>query len=215
MKNTIVYIDGYNFFYSIKNHWLENKADNDICLAWCDFARLVVEQIFADRKGYRLAKIRYFTAKVPSNPKYSREKEAQKVWLEALSAVPNLEIHYGFFTQKTKYPKERQEKQTDVNIAVEMITDSFEADCTHAILITNDADLQPAAEKIIKKMSFEIWVPPFVDKNAAWRSFCKKHKLPYHQLSRDMLFASRLPEQVSTSDGSVECPKYWRRKCLP
>ena len=102
-----LYIDGYNFFYSIDD-------PDRLYLGWCDFRKLAEKHFL--QKGESLDTIKYFTAPVGKTAYYG-EKDEQRIWLEAVATINNLETIKGYH-QKPDTTKDREEKQTDVKIAV-------------------------------------------------------------------------------------------------
>lgn len=116
---TIVYIDGFNFYYGAlkgtKCKWLDIEA---LC-------RLMLPKD-------RLVKIRYFTARVRPRPDNPHQAVRQQAYLRALKTLPLVEIHYGhFLTQRVRMPLANpkpgqstivevlrtEEKGSDVNLA--------------------------------------------------------------------------------------------------
>lgn len=99
-----------------------------------------------------LIKTKYFTARV-SKPQDKHIR--QKTYLEALETIPDLEIVYGHYLMKkvtcrfcAKEFGMPEEKMTDVNIALEMLTDCVQDRYDIAFLISADSDLVNAIEHI-------------------------------------------------------------------
>ena len=134
-----VYIDGYNFYYSI------NYPDL-LPLGWCNF-KLLARRLA--QKAFQLSEIacvKYYTASVaPKLRILEGETDRQKMWLDALHLeAPEVQVIKGYF--KKESGKRREEKQTDVNLATDMVMDAATFD--KAILISGDHDFIPAIQKV-------------------------------------------------------------------
>ncbi len=143
---TIVYIDGFNFYYG---------AVKKTPYKWLDFKKLFENLLSSN---HDLVKIKYFTALVSG--KYDTSKPIkQQTFLRALKKhIPELEIYYGHFlthevfaplankneNRKSVKIIKTEEKGSDVNIAVHVVNDAWldKYDC--AIIVSNDSDLTEA-----------------------------------------------------------------------
>jgi len=141
---SIVYIDGFNFYYG--------AVQSTPALKWLDLARYC---------GYLrphddLRAIRYFSAMVTG-----RTKPNQEAYLRALATTPIVEIVLGKFKKKRvtcdvplcTWAGDRvyyvpEEKRTDVNIGIFMLDDAYRNACDHLILFSGDSDLVPALNMI-------------------------------------------------------------------
>lgn len=145
-KPSIIYIDGFNFYYGAlkdtPNRWLDLES--------C-FRRI--------RQDDDIQKIYYFTAKV-GGASFSR----QKVYFDAIATTPLVEIVLGLYKRKelncrvscshsgSKRYFTFEEKRTDVNIAMRMIDDAYRRNCERMILVSGDSDLVPALEMVRAKI---------------------------------------------------------------
>ncbi len=142
-RKTIVYIDGYNLFHALKDmrwkkyYWLDLNA----------FSLKLLSEM------QTLTRIRYFTSRSISDP---HERKRQNTYIEALETIRYIDIQYGKFTSDDwgchvcgRIEKIHHEKQTDVNIAVALLTDAQEDLFDDAILVTADSD-QVRTVKYIK-----------------------------------------------------------------
>ncbi|MFA5162247.1 MAG: NYN domain-containing protein [Elusimicrobiales bacterium] len=203
MKKVWMYIDGFNFYYSIKN----NKQV-PIGLGWCNFRKLA-EKYFLE-EGEHLAWIKYYTALVnPYTELNSQEVANQKIWLDAVRSVDRLIVIPGYFEKHAG--KMRQEKLTDTRLAVDMLADTMDLHAyDKAILLSGDFDFSVAVEAVMGKgrRNVDIWVPPG-QSFQRWQSFVrditrkeKIHKVRCNAITEDMLANSRLPD--------TDCPEYWQ-----
>ena len=85
MKRTIAYIDGYNLYYGL----LKRTP-----YKWLDPVRLVSALL---RDDHELFSVKYFTSPVKTYPHDTAALDRQKVYLQALSTLHNLEIIQGFY----------------------------------------------------------------------------------------------------------------------
>ena len=135
MKRTIVYVDGFNLYFGLKSKgWAR--------YFWLNIGLLAQNLLKQDQL---LIMTKYFTSRINSPPdKFKR----QQTFIEALETLPDFKIYYGKyqanFVSCNKcghiIPKPN-EKMTDVNIAVEMLSDAFLDKYDTAILISADSDL--------------------------------------------------------------------------
>jgi hypothetical protein len=82
---TIVYVDGFNLYYGC----LKDTAER-----WLDVGALCERMLTRDSE---IVGIKYFTARVKGRPDNPHAAQRQQIYFRALSAVPNLTIHYGHF----------------------------------------------------------------------------------------------------------------------
>jgi uncharacterized LabA/DUF88 family protein len=205
-ERCILYIDGYNFYYAIKNH----PDTTPIYLGWCDFGALARQ--FMIESNASLSAIKYFTAPVgrlgASGGPAGGEAQRQQLWLDAVSTIPQLEIIYGCYTGDT--PRARKEKQTDVNLAVAMVSDAALDKCDRALLLTGDLDQTPAvaaATEFGKRV--DVWIPPN-QHVGSWAAVSAYPGARVRKLTPQMLRASRLPERWTKEGSPMEAPKMWR-----
>jgi len=153
--DTTVYIDGFNLYYRLLKSRPGIKWVNPVSLA---------RRILPKNK---ITKVRYFTARVsgrldPDAP------HRQQLYLDALSTVLEVEVHYGTFLEVKKYaglvkpqldknvPENRmpfrpwpdvayvwktEEKGSDVNLATYLLLDAFEGKYEVGAVLSNDSDL--------------------------------------------------------------------------
>jgi len=149
---TYIYIDGFNFYY---------RAVKDTSYKWINFKSLF-EKLLSEQN--QIIKIKYFTALVSG--KYNPQKPIkQKTFLRALElTIPEIEIFYGhYLTHEVQAPLAKpeginksvqiiktEEKDSDVNIAVQLVNDAWLNNFDCAVIVSNDSDLSEAM-KLVKK----------------------------------------------------------------
>ncbi len=136
-----VYVDGFNLYYralkGTANKWLDLHALASNLLGQSD----------------SIEKIRYFTARVKPRPGFTDAPRKQQIYLNALTTLPSIEIHYGrFLSKKTWRPKadnptefvrilDSEEKGSDVNLASYLIHDGWKGQYDLALILSQDTDL--------------------------------------------------------------------------
>lgn len=223
-----LYIDGYNFYYGVTNHFRRGRELRGYSLSglcWCDF-RALVERHFL-RPGDTLGPIRYFTAEVTGETAINpHECYNQHLWLDAIKRVRGLDIVYGFH-QKPDDRHAREEKQTDANLIVEILLDALTARPrpSRVYLLSADADYMPAIlaleERLEVRCPVTILMPPSANP-VAYAERYRKTQRELHQrrpsarpgfplelvsLTEEVLANSLLPYDVPAPHG---CPAYWR-----
>lgn len=153
MGGVHVYIDGYNFYCGINQPgWLK--------YGWCNFSKLA--RRLAGRAfggSFAVDEVKYYTAQVRMGQENKPgESERQQMWLDAIRAeTPEVKIIEGRWQKIGSDP--REEKETDVNIAVDMQWDTLKSG--RIILVSGDSDFIPAirgARKAGKPVV--VFVPP-------------------------------------------------------
>jgi len=140
---TIIYIDGFNFYY---------RAVKDTKFKWLDFMSLFQKILSPQNK---IIQIKYFTALV-SGKQNPQKPIKQQTFLRALRKhISEIEIYYGhFLTHEVSAPLAKpvdnkkkvkiiktEEKGSDVNIAVHLLNDAWLDNYDCAVIVSNDSDL--------------------------------------------------------------------------
>ena len=211
-KRVIAYIDGFNLYYcSLKGS--KNK--------WLDLVKLAESMLLPDDE---LISVKYFTANISTNMGNPKKSLNQKIYLEALSQNPKIEIIYGqFSTHKTKMPLAKEwdkghikmievikteEKGTDVNLAVQMVADAKDDKFDKAMLFSNDSDMAYAVQIAVKDCNK--FVGLFIDRKATSFKKLKEHVKYTRRLSPSIFSNNQLPSEVITSTGrKIKKPKEW------
>jgi uncharacterized LabA/DUF88 family protein len=213
MIRTNVYVDGFNFYYAIYKRHQHLQAEFPLGLGWCDFRKLAEQFMIVD--GAIVDQIKYCTALVsPNLAVRAGEPSRQGLWLDAIGSVQGVRIIYGFHQIHDEKP--REEKQTDVNIAVELILDGIAGSCERAILISGDIDLAPAVmaarERLPRgrRVDVDVWIPPGLPYQR-WKLFAGPLGMTCREITAEMLAASRLPDHLTGLSGAtVDCLEAWK-----
>lgn len=201
-----IYVDGFNLYYG---------ALKDTPNKWLDLQKYFT-QIRSDDE---IEKIWYFTAEVTGNAAIR-----QKSYLNALSTCQTVEIVQGFYKKKKqrcnvkvcsidptlKYFTTFEEKQTDVNIALQIVRDTYEKKYSNIVLVSGDTDLIPAL-KVVREISPKTKITVYVPDSSGCRAYDtgeirkivnKVKPLPIANLSK-----AQFPIKVTDIKGNLICKK--------
>ena len=190
-EKVIVYIDGFNLYFGIKSKFPHAK--------WLNMWGLAESLL---KQTQELVEVKYFTSRVSNNP--SKEKR-QDDYLNVLKTTP-IKIFYGQYKSKPITCKScghswanNEEKMTDVNIAVNMITDAMQNRYDAALLVSGDSDLVPPITTIHQFFAQKIVIVAFPPdrsnnsvKNIAKGSFI---------IGRQKLMQNQFPLTVTLASG--------------
>lgn len=117
-RRVIVYVDGFNFYYGLKdNSWR--------CFYWLDMVKFFERFMRDDQE---LIKVKYFSAK-PNDIDKSRRQNA---FFQANKVNPKFELVLGKYLNKTitchncgYIINTYEEKETDVRIATQVVADAY------------------------------------------------------------------------------------------
>ncbi|HWY11716.1 MAG TPA: NYN domain-containing protein [Bacteroidia bacterium] len=155
-QRVIFYIDGYNFYYGLReNGWRK--------FYWLDVVSFC-EKFLSDNQ--ELVCVKYFSAAALHLGKNSRQEKLFSV----NKNNPKFKLILGSYLNKdvncsncnTTFPVP-EEKKTDVNIATNLIMDCVYDNCDISVLISGDSDLTPPLEFIKthnSKHSINVFFPP-------------------------------------------------------
>lgn len=142
MKKISIYIDGSNFYFSVKNKFKFKIDIEKFC------RKLVVENTLIEIKYY-IAPIEQLT-----NPKMYAEQQS---FLDKLREVKNLKIIFGRLEKRKQDGKIYfVEKATDVNLALDLVLDAQANVYNEAFLISNDGDFSGAVKAVIERFDKKI-----------------------------------------------------------
>jgi len=142
MKRIAIYIDGSNFYFSLKKRFTTQINVEKFC------KKLASED--------DLVKINYYLAPVDSerNPKLFA---VQQRFISNLRKIKNLKIIFG------RLEKRKQdgnvyfvEKATDVNLALDIVLDAQADEYEEAFIVSNDGDFSGAVKAATERFSKKI-----------------------------------------------------------
>ncbi len=227
---TICYVDGFNLFYGCLKHSQDK---------WLDLFHLINNQILHSQSPQSdLIKIKYFTANIRAKLASHGDmaEKAQRDYHRALERIypDKIEIIKGYYSnpkeewmleyinppnKENRVPVWRmEEKQTDVNIAIEAYRDAAKGNAEHQVFVSNDSDLEPALKAIREDFS-DIQVGLIMpvrykrDKNKAKPPLNKRLSEQAHwsrrYISDEELSEAQLPTKIPTNKKPILKPEYW------
>ena len=203
MDRVIAYIDGYNLYYGLRAKGWQR-------FYWLNIPALARHLL---KPGQALVTTKYFTTVV----KYPDDKRRrQTVYLEALQTLPDLRFFYGQFLEDRITCHQcghtyvtHHEKMTDVNIAVELLSDAFQDRFDTALLISADSDLVGPIETVRRLFPAKRVMVAFPPKRSSF-ALQKAANVTLH-IGHNELAKSLFPEVVRKADGTLlQRPARWR-----
>ena len=212
MKKTIIYIDGFNLYYSLKK----------TAFKWLNLQEL--SKFYLDPNENEIVAIKYFTTQVKEQLKDPSNVTRQNIYLRALLTISNLEITFGRFKErqvkgllchdKSKTPikpkklvtiSKWEEKESDVNIATHLIADGYQNKYECAVLISNDTDLTSPLSHIRYKLEkLVIVISPYKPIHRDLKKLAHFSKT----ISPEALKQCQFPDKLKDKDSVKEffCP---------
>jgi len=189
------YVDSFNLYFGLKSRGWRR-------LFWLDVPKLVESLA---KPGQAVSGVRYFTARLSEQ---SRQQKPQKALLDVYENLEGCSLYYGKYQNvsrrcihcgiETEVPSE---KMTDVNIAVELLSDAVQDAFDTALLISADSDLTPAVLKVRVLFPGKRVIIAFPPDRFSQSLAEAAHG--YVVIGRAKLAASQLPDRIEQEDGSV------------
>jgi hypothetical protein len=227
MARLAVFVDGWNFYWSLDNADLKPYG-------WCNFALLAQQQTGLSNATVN---VKYFTSADKPHPEKILDRQTT-IWWRALRYL-GVQIVEGEF-RSTRSEVEQQirhdgrrwrEKQTDIALASHMIADCglitpdpdrsgawlWTPGYDEAVLLSGDSDFVPAVNILVDepfRRRIHILLPPSSDVAQAnalqiWKPLSGPN-LHIVQLTKADLVKALLPQVVTNADGEkVKCHHSW------
>jgi len=200
MTRIVALVDGFNLYHSLQETPAYHKYK------WLDIHKLLTTYF-----PVGIEKILYFTSPTP----WDLDKVARhKVFIRALEST-GIEVVYGKFKDrdrrcphcKTNY-RSREEKQTDVSIALTLFRLAYQGEFDTAVLVTGDSDQLPSFKEVHKCFpGLHLGVVLPIGREAAE---LKTESDFYIRIKERILAKCLFPPRITLSDGTIlECPKEW------
>jgi len=142
IKKVAIYIDGSNFYFSVKNRF-HCKVDIE------KFCKKLVGKNDLIKINYYIAPVEQF-----SNPKMYAQQQS---FFDKLREIKNLKIIFGRLEKRKRDGEVYYvEKATDVNLALDIVLDAQANVYDEAYLISNDGDFSGAVNASIERFNKEI-----------------------------------------------------------
>jgi hypothetical protein len=203
---TIVYIDGFNFYY---------RVVKGTPYKWLNFAELC--RLLLPKN--RILGIKYFTAHVSGRANDPDIPVRQQIYLRALKTIPNLEIILGQFRENpctlplagTNPPQfarvvRTEEKGSDVNLAANLVHDGHLRRYEVAVVISDDSDLTEPVRIVTQELGLKVGI--LTSKRRPTRSFLP-YATFYKQIREGVLALSQFPSTLRDTTGEIRKPATW------
>jgi len=202
LPRIVALVDGFNLYHSLADN------PNYHHLKW-----LNIDKLLRTYFPVGLQKVLYFTSPTPWDP----DKVARhKILIRALEST-GVEMVYGKFKERDRvcprcknHYKSREEKQTDVGIALTLFRMAYEKRFDEAVLLTGDSDQLPTIREVHKcfpGLRLGILLP--LGREAAE---LKTEADFYIRIKTRILEKCLFDNAVKLADGTIlECPVEWRK----
>lgn len=212
---TILYIDGFNLYYS---------ALKDTPLRWLDPVALVART----HPKNQIVATKFFSARVSALPGNPMQPARQLDYWRALRTLPNLTIIEGDFrTRKTRAKVvtpppstieiyKTEEKGSDVNLGAHLLMDGFLGSYEAAIVITGDSDLVTPIRMVREQLKKPVGV---LNPQRLSGPNCRpvrhsaglQHAASFYQngVSWNQLLNAQFPATLTDSHGTFTKPAGW------
>ncbi len=202
MKRTIALIDGFNIYHSLDENPKFHKYK------WLNLRKLI--EVFIE-KNEQLVKIFYFSADAYWKP--NRVKRHQ-TYVKVLATV-NVESILSEFKLKNRKCKKcgksytsYEEKQTDVQIAINLFKASIDDIYEKAIIVSGDSDLIPTINAT--KAKFPLKIIHFLFPPNRTSESLKKVADSYSRIREKHFIGAQFPDDIDLGNGqSLTKPSEW------
>jgi uncharacterized LabA/DUF88 family protein len=195
-ERIICFVDGLNLLHAL-------KEINRPYLEWLNLSNLF--HLLARPKSQRIQQIFYFSAYPSWKPdSYCRQKH----YIQALSSQGVIPIIGKFKEKNKKCLKcnatwvDHEEKESDVNLALELLDLAYQDRYDRAFLLTRDSDFAPAVRKVKERFPRKkVTVFSLFNRfhSSELVQVCDEHKT----IKLKHLVTSLFPEKIYNSDGRL------------
>lgn len=204
-QRIIVYIDGFNFYYGLRKDVRWKKY------YWLDIVKLF--EMFM-RPNQELVAVKYFSARVDDLEKSLR----QNAFFQANKENPKFKLILGKYLKKEitcfncgNKIHTHEEKETDVRIATQIVSDAYQNNFDIAIIVSADSDMIPAMELAMETgHKVVVYFPPYqYSSNLASMASSKPVQLKQYESRFKQCL---LPDTVHLSipDFDITVPDKWK-----
>ncbi len=206
-QRSIIYVDGFNLYYG---------TVRGTQYKWLDIQRML-ERLRPDDD---IQTIHYFTALM--RPPQDID---QQTYLAALATCPKVNIVLGKFKDRRfkcrvrtcahlgdKHYMGREEKRTDVNIAVQMLDDAYQDRADRFVVVSGDSDFVPAVDRVKTRFPDKVvvvYVPsrnPIRGAAVELRGSADRHRTLPLALIKKCPFPATIPDGKG---GTIHKPTTW------
>lgn len=204
-QRVIVYIDGFNFYYGLKNEARWKRY------YWLNIVELFEKFMHPEQE---LIAVKYFSAR-PDDPE---QNARQYAFFQANKENPKFSLILGKYLKKTitcfncgNIIHTYEEKETDARIVTQIVADAYEKNCDIAIIVSADSDMIPAVE-LAKAAGQKIYIyfPPnhYSSNLAAMASGKPVLLVKYESRFRQSLLPNIV--HLSAENYDLQIPEKWK-----
>lgn len=205
VQRVAAYIDGFNLYFGLRQSGWRRYY-------WLDLPALVTSLLKPDQQ---LVATHYFTARICANGSNAEDAKRQNNYIDALLTRPNLSKHEGHYLPKTRKCKscgatwpDYEEKMTDVNIAVQLLSDAFDDRFDTAVIVSGDSDLTTPIQRVRERFPDKRLIVAFPPNRHSAQ--LKRVAHGHTSVGEDKLRHSQLPNPVITASGyALHRPAHW------
>lgn len=220
---TIVYVDGFNFYFGLLRH---------SPYKWLDLIKLFEGEILPQyAPDSELVKLKLFTAPILGKfaTNGANAQQAQQSYWRALevSYPDRFEVIKGYYSQGKQNamqylsPPDKQqrvdvwkleEKQTDTKMSLDIYRDSLNPEIDQVIIVSNDSDMEPAAALVKSDSQTRLGVVlPRIQGSQRPLSMKLSSISDWSAagITEEQLASSQFPERVPTRKKPIRKPSYW------
>ena len=154
-QKVIVYVDGFNFYYGLKHSWRWRRY------YWLDMVRFFELGL---KENQELVAVKYFSA-IPDDEIKQKNQDA---FFQANKQNAKFQLILGKYLRKEIICRNcgytirtYEEKESDVRIATQIVSDAYKKNCDISIVVSADSDMIPAVELAMEaKHRVFVYFPP-------------------------------------------------------
>lgn len=205
MERVAVYVDGFNLYFGVRDSGWRKYY-------WLDLPALAGSLLKPDQQ---LVVTHYFTTRIRDNGHNQPDRQRQNTYIDAL-IEKGVHIQYGHYLEKQRKCRkcavtwqDYEEKMTDVNVAIQLLTDAFDDSFDVALVISGDSDLTTPIRRVRERFPNKRVIVAFPPNRHS--SELKRCANGFLTIGEDKLRNSQLPDQVPTARGHVlHRPTHWQ-----
>ena len=206
----VAYVDGFNLFFGLRTASLKR-------FYWLDVQALSANLLKPDQA---LVRTHYFTSRIRDDGSNGSDRQRQSTYIDALR-VSGAVIHEGRFLVKTRACRQcssqwtaYEEKETDVNIATQLLVDAFDDVYDLALVLSGDSDLSAPIRRIRERFGNKRVIVAFPPRRNS--AELQRHASGFLTIGEDKIRLSQLPEVVVTPEGfELRRPEHWAEAQIP
>lgn len=214
---TIVYIDGFNLYYGLKQKYGRKYM-------WLNIEKFA--RNITPTHGF-LVNAKYFTSRLRGFSTNPEKLRRQSQFLRAVQTLsPNvitIEGNYQSFQSHCKHcdnfincphcgtPHVKpNEKKTDVNIATSMLVDAFEDNCDVQILVSGDSDYEFTLQELRRLFPQKELIVAFPPKRRNNKLAGEDKCNSFFDIPEEAFSYSQFPDRILIDEKKpIEKPKEW------